>query len=191
MEDHQVKVMLVGSSGVGKTSLISAYFDNPFEKDLTTTVAPASCTSMVNLPNNITVSMHIWDTAGQEQFQSISLMFYRESNVALVCWDWRQDGQLDMWISQVKSEAPECAIFLVVTKADLLTKEELEKIEQSRSELLQKHEAKHLFITSSLENRNIKEVFDKAATYYQNDKSMETMNLALTPEPQKRSSTCC
>ena len=191
MAELQVKIILVGSSGVGKTSLVSAYFDNPFENELTTTVAPASCNATVTLPNNVNVNMSIWDTAGQEKFQSISIMFYRDANVAFVCWDWKQDGQLDQWISQVRGESPDCHIFLVVTKSDLLSDDDIKNIQNSTQQLLEKYDAKHLFITSSLKNTNVKELFDKAATYYQKDETELLMDLALTNNQPVEKSGCC
>ena len=191
MSDLQVKVILVGSSGVGKTSLVSAYFDNPFETDLTPTVAPSTCTATVTLPNNDQVTLSIWDTAGQEKFQSISLMFYRDSNVAFVCWDWKNDGQLDQWISQVKGESPKAAIFLVVTKSDLLSDDDIKEIKNSSSELIEKYGAKHLFITSSLKNENVKELFEKAAVYNQRDANENLMKLALANDKPVEQKSCC
>jgi Ras-related protein Rab-7A len=86
-EPRPIKVILVGSSGVGKTSLINNYFDQPHETDTSPTVAPALVATTISIPSGQPVDLHIWDTAGQERFQSIGGMFYRESDVALVCFD--------------------------------------------------------------------------------------------------------
>ena len=66
-----LKIILVGSSGVGKTSLVNAYFSQPFEGQTQPTVAPAFCGNTVTLSNGKSIYLHIWDTAGQERFQSI------------------------------------------------------------------------------------------------------------------------
>jgi small GTP-binding protein len=71
-----VKIILVGSSGVGKTCLSASYQKQNFNKNTAPTVAPASSCRVVIL--------QIWDTAGQERYASISQLFFRDSNVAFV-----------------------------------------------------------------------------------------------------------
>ena len=188
-----MKAVLVGTYQVGKTSLVSAYFDNPFEYYQPTTVAPASCTATFNLPDDVTVNMQIWDTAGQERFQSISMMFYRESDVAFVCWDFNKNQNLEKWINQVKGEAPECKIILVITKSDLLSKEQLEEIEKEKSNIIKQYEAENLFVTSSLKNKNVKELFEYASKFAGDDVASEDdiMEKALEPSFISQTLSCC
>ena len=75
-EDNTIstlKIILVGST-VGKSSLVNAYFHNPFESQTQPTVAPTFCGDTVTLSNGKSIDLHIWDTAGQERFQSIGQM---------------------------------------------------------------------------------------------------------------------
>jgi small GTP-binding protein len=87
-ERRPIKVILVGSSAVGKTSLINAYFDQAQDLETSPTVAPAFVATSIKLSSDQLVELHIWDTAGQERFQSIGGMFYRDSDIAFVCSDF-------------------------------------------------------------------------------------------------------
>jgi GTPase SAR1 family protein len=101
-----IKVVLAGPSGVGKTSLIDAYFGQLHGRDISPTVPPEFVATGVKLEGNRTVDLHIWNTAGQERFQSVSAMFYRNSDVAFVCFDTSVDCTVHHWVERVRSHAP-------------------------------------------------------------------------------------
>jgi small GTP-binding protein len=124
LEQYSLKVILVGGTGVGKTNLMNAYFRHPLNPQTLPTVAPSSCTATIRVAE-FQVELQIWDTAGQERFQSISRMFYREANIAFVCFDFARIDTVDSWVESVRMEAPDCAIFLVTTKSDLLSPDEM------------------------------------------------------------------
>lgn len=158
-----LKVILVGSSGVGKTSLINAFFDQPSDTETQPTVAPAFCSATVTLADSSQVELHIWDTAGQERFQSIGGMFYRDSDIAFVCFDKTAKDSIGDWIEKVKKQVSDCIIFLVVTKSDLLSEAEIADLEREKPVLLESNGAKHFFITSAQGGDHVKELFTQAA----------------------------
>jgi small GTP-binding protein len=158
-----LKLILVGSSGVGKTSLVSSFFKQKFENQVVSTVAPAFCTASIEIDSHTTVDLQIWDTAGQEQYQSISQMFYRESHIALVCFDTSEVQSVERWVSRVREHAPDAKVFLVTTKSDLFMDKETEEAAVREGEQLAgKMRAKH-FVTSALAGKNVSEVFESAA----------------------------
>lgn len=157
-----LKVILVGSSGVGKTSLINAFFDQPFDSDPQPTVAPAFCCSTVQLPSGAKVDLHIWDTAGQEKFQSIGSMFYRDSDVAFVCFDTDTVGTIPNWISKVRAQVPDCAIFLVMTKEDLLPLSEKDRLLSDSRQLIEENGAEGFFFTSAATGNGVANLFAAA-----------------------------
>ena len=163
--DYSIKVILVGSSGVGKTSLVSSFFDNPFENQDLPTVAPASCSAVVEV-NDKKIELQIWDTAGQERFQAISQMFYRESHVAFVCFDPKQPEPVESWISRVRGEVPECIIYLVATKSDVLSQEEIKDLNQKGNEMLSQFQAKNFLMTSAKTGSGVRDLFESAAQCY-------------------------
>lgn len=189
-----LKVILVGSSGVGKTSLVSAFFENPFENQDLPTVAPASCTATVKLDGNVSVCLQIWDTAGQERFQSISQMFYRDSHVAFVCYDKDREDTVEQWVERVRTQVPQCNIILVTTKADLLSQEEQTSAAERGAALMKTLNCKLHLLTSASTGLGVKELFTHAAQFYTkiNPSNTETVKIdEKKSNNQKEKNGCC
>ncbi|KAH0795629.1 small GTP-binding protein [Histomonas meleagridis] len=187
-----LKVILVGNSGVGKTSLVSAFFENPFETQSLPTIAPASCSAIIPLDNNVSVELQIWDTAGQERFQSISHMFYRDSHIAFVCFDKESVDSVEIWIGRVRAEVPECAIFLVTTKSDLLVDTERTELEEKGAEMIKRFGAKLHAFTSSSKGTGIKELFRSAAQFVNQIyvSNQPTTEIDLTTKQETKKCNC-
>jgi signal recognition particle receptor subunit beta len=75
----EAKIVVLGSQGVGKTSLVHRYVKNAFTPPTTTSTIGASFLTkrVVDIDSSTTVRLQIWDTAGQERFRSISKLYYR------------------------------------------------------------------------------------------------------------------
>jgi small GTP-binding protein len=157
------KLILVGPSGVGKTSLVSAFFKQKFESQVVPTVAPAFFTSSIEIDPHTTVDLQLWDTAGQEQYQSISEMVYRESHIAFVCYDQPEIQSVEQWVNRVREHAPAAKIYLVTTKSDLFPDKATEDlVKQEGEQMAVRLHAKHV-ITSALLGNNVSELFEGAA----------------------------
>lgn len=79
-----LKLLLLGGSGVGKTSLINRFSDNKFVDSLPATVGVDFTLKTVVSKGRVT-SLHVWDTAGQERFRSLTPASYRSvRGIALV-----------------------------------------------------------------------------------------------------------
>jgi small GTP-binding protein len=174
MRKVSLKVICVGSSGVGKTSLIGSYFSEDFDGKMLPTVAASSTNTVVAL-EHVEVDLQIWDTAGQERFQSISKMFYRDADVAFVCYDSVTFDTIDSWTNCVRAESPDCVIFLVTTKRDLL--DDAEVGEAMRVGALKREAigAKLHALTSAVTGNGVRELFTLAA------KCAETISQAAEP----------
>jgi small GTP-binding protein len=83
---EKCRLVFLGSSGVGKTSLIKRYTLNEFDKDYSATVGIDFVTKPVQVRNR-TVTLQIWDTAGQERFRSLVPSYIRESAMAVIVYD--------------------------------------------------------------------------------------------------------
>ena len=158
-----IKIILVGSSGVGKTSLINSFFDQPDPNQTVPTVAPAFCSTQIKLENGQKVELHVWDTAGQERFQSIGQMFYRDSDIAFVCFDKSSENTIPDWIQKVHDQVSTCKIFLVLTKSDLYDEEEKLKKKLEIEEFKKLYNANNYFLTSSTSGEGVKNLFKEAA----------------------------
>jgi Ras-related protein Rab-6A len=80
------KVVFLGASGVGKTSLINRYILNDFDKDYSATVGIDFFTKPIQVRDR-TVNLQIWDTAGQERFRSLIPFYIRDSSMAVIVYD--------------------------------------------------------------------------------------------------------
>jgi small GTP-binding protein len=113
------KVIVVGASGVGKTSLVDRLIDKTFSGTVPPTVGAAY--RPYTLPAGIT--LNIWDTAGQERYRSVARPYYRASAGALLVFavdDASSFNQLDEWLREIQDvTGPNIPILLVGNKTDL------------------------------------------------------------------------
>mmetsp|Transcript_8842 Transcript_8842/g.19836 ORF Transcript_8842/g.19836 Transcript_8842/m.19836 type:complete len:264 (+) Transcript_8842:147-938(+) len=102
---HMLKIVILGDSGVGKTSLMNRYHSKKFSGQYKATIGADFLSKQVSITDPQTgsirnVTLQIWDTAGQERFQSLGVAFYRGADaVALVydVGDGRSFDHLDNW----------------------------------------------------------------------------------------------
>ena len=107
---------------MGKTCLVDRYLHGRFDGTSRPTVGAAFGAKTVHR-NSTVITVGIWDTAGQERFESISKLYYRGAKAALVCFDLTNKAsfsKVKFWVEELKAYAPECLIFLVGTKVDLV-----------------------------------------------------------------------
>ena len=84
--EYIFKIILIGSSGVGKSSLIQRYTQKTFEDVYDCTIGVDFFTKTIDV-NGKTVKLQIWDTAGTEKYRSITSSYYRGSHCALIVFD--------------------------------------------------------------------------------------------------------
>lgn len=120
----QFKLVLLGESAVGKSSVVHRFVKNTFDNMRESTIGAAFLTQSVTLPEiDATVKFEIWDTAGQERYKSLAPMYYRNAHAALCVYDITNSSSFQKaqnWIKELKKQAPEgIVICLVGNKADL------------------------------------------------------------------------
>lgn len=81
-----VKLVIIGDSGVGKTSLIQMFEHNKFNQSFKPTIGADFSNKEITLDDRI-VTLQIWDTAGQERFQSLGSAFYRGADCCVLVYD--------------------------------------------------------------------------------------------------------
>ncbi|KAK6617358.1 Ras- protein Rab-7 [Polyplax serrata] len=81
-----LKVIILGDSGVGKTSIMNQYVNNKFSNQYKATIGADFLTRDVDVGDR-RVTMQIWDTAGQERFQSLGVAFYRGADCCVLVFD--------------------------------------------------------------------------------------------------------
>ncbi|KAK7061432.1 P-loop containing nucleoside triphosphate hydrolase protein [Favolaschia claudopus] len=117
------KIVIMGNSGVGKTSLLQRYTLNKFDPKNTTSTSGAFFVTKKIYVNGLKVRLQLWDTAGQERFRSMAPMYYRGANAALLLYDITNASTFDDirgWLEELKKNCePELLIYIVGSKADL------------------------------------------------------------------------
>ena len=81
------KIVLIGEAGVGKTSIISQFIEQIFQEDLQASTGGTFSSKSLILDNGKTIKLDIWDTAGQEKYRSLTNLFYKDSNAAILAYD--------------------------------------------------------------------------------------------------------
>ena len=136
-EVESFKVVLVGESGVGKTSIITQFIDQTFQEDQQSTTGGTFSTKSVLCDNGKTLKFEIWDTAGQERYRALTKMFYKDANAAVLVYDiTRKDSFEEIqnyWSNQIKESSPPGIILAVAAnKSDLIDNEAVDE-EQARN----------------------------------------------------------
>jgi len=102
-----LKVIILGDSGVGKTSLMNQYVNRKFSNQYKATIGADFLTKEVMVDDRL-VTMQIWDTAGQERFQSLGVAFYRGADCCVLVFDVnvaKTFENLDSWRSEFLIQA--------------------------------------------------------------------------------------
>lgn len=84
-----VKLVILGDSGVGKTTLIHRYVDSEFRADFKATIGADFNSKQITVNEDV-VDLHIWDTAGEERFHSVGATFYRGTDACVLVYDVTQ-----------------------------------------------------------------------------------------------------
>ena len=106
----QCKIVLIGESGVGKTSIINRYISDTFSPVLTATPGASFATKTVFLKEyNQSIKFEIWDTAGQEKYRALAKVFYKNAAVCILVYDITNKKSFDelknYWVNEIKSNA--------------------------------------------------------------------------------------
>jgi len=120
---YQFKLVLLGESAVGKSSLVMRFVKDHFDEYRESTIGAAFLAQTIVLDDNTTVKFEIWDTAGQERYKSLAPMYYRNANCAVVVYDITQVASLEKaksWVNELQRQAdPNIVIALAGNKSDL------------------------------------------------------------------------
>lgn len=117
-----IKCLLIGSSGVGKSSILERYTSNNFNEYFISTIGVDYRFKNMEI-DNYNVKLQIWDTASQERFRCITSNYYRNSHIIIVCFDVtdvQSFNDLEYWISDCQKNLTETVIMVICgTKIDL------------------------------------------------------------------------
>ena len=153
------KILLLGDSAVGKTSLLSKYVDNTFQEQHIATIGVEYKDKFI-IRNDFNIRLQIWDTAGQERFHSISKNLYRGTNGVFFVYDITREetfNNLKNWIREFQEVEGDIKGVILGNKCDM----EEERVIQEKQliSFSEKFQMPYLE-TSAKDNINVKEGFE-------------------------------
>ena len=106
------KVVLIGESGVGKTSIISRYISNTFKSQLMSTPGANFVTKNVIMEDeNKSIKLEIWATAGQERDRALAKVFYKNEDVCALVYDITRRSSFEelknYWVKEIQENTPQ------------------------------------------------------------------------------------
>ena len=175
--DYLLKVIIIGDSCVGKSNIFSVYRDGTFSEKLQPSIGVEFLAKNIKI-NNIIFRLQIWDTAGQENFVSMTKVYYRNSSVAFIVHDITEKESfhhIEFWLNELKKEAPESILLVLIgNKNDMNDRRQI-NYEQGK-EFADKH--KMLFYEVSAKNKiNIDKIFQESTEYIYNNIEKGIYNL--------------
>ena len=116
-------MVLLGDSGVGKSSIAQRYCKNTFEDNYYVTIGGAYMQQTVNIEGTL-VKLHIWDTGGSDRFRSLVSMYYRDAIAAIICYDLTNEKtfeSVNYWTNEMadKNNMEKYVLALAGNKCDV------------------------------------------------------------------------
>ncbi|KAI5172873.1 Ras-related protein Rab-1A [Nematocida sp. LUAm3] len=177
-ECMQLKLLIIGESGVGKTSILQRFIENTFQRGFTSTIGIDFRSKKIEVDGE-EVELQLWDTAGQERFFSITKSYYRGSDGIFLTFDISSMSSFhstEKWVSAIQGKVEEnVPIFLLANKKDLVDELYMEKLGTiQKIKMLSSDLHVPWYVTSAQSGENIEEIFtDMARTIIKKKKAMQ------------------
>ncbi|CAN9511886.1 unnamed protein product [Ophioblennius macclurei] len=156
---RELKVCLLGDTGVGKSSIVWRFVEDSFDPNINPTIGASFMTKTVQYQNELHKFL-IWDTAGQERFRALAPMYYRGSAAAIIVYDITKEDSfqtLKNWVKELRQHGPPNIVVAIAgNKCDLSDAREVpEKDAKDYADSIHA-----IFVETSAKNAiNINEVF--------------------------------
>ncbi|XP_018496327.1 ras-related protein Rab-35 [Galendromus occidentalis] len=198
--DHLFKLLIIGDSGVGKSSLLLRFADNTFSGNYITTIGVDFKIRTIEVDGE-RVKLQIWDTAGQERFRTITSTYYRGTHGVIVVYDVTNGesfANVKRWLHEIDQNCDVVNRILVGNKNDdpqrkvVLTEDAQAFADRMNIEL---------FETSAKDNFNVEEMFNAVTRMVLKTKKEELRDNLMTSKNDnvrlrknqkgKKGSKCC
>jgi len=160
-----MKVVLLGQSCVGKSSLVLRFVQERFFPNTEGTIGAAFLTKSIFLDEQSQVKFEIWDTAGQERYHSLAPMYYRGAQAAIVAFDITSRDSYDkakVWVNELhEKSSSDQLVALVGNKLDL---RDSRAIDNEEAEKYASEKSLFYFETSAKDGTNVDNLFLTLAT---------------------------
>lgn len=176
LADYKLQLIIIGDSGCGKTSFMDRYCDGQYRVSYNATVGIDFKVKTIISANQKRVKLQIWDTAGQEKFNSITTAYYRNARGVVIMYDVTREQTFEnvrKWLALVSQFGRgDVEIAIVGNKCDVTEMAESQSdsasstlnrraITKERGEQLATENGCHFFECSAKEDINVAEVFTR------------------------------
>ena len=187
---YTYKLVLLGDSSVGKTSIATQFVNNAFSEFQDSTIGAAFLSKLLVVKGN-RINFEIWDTAGQERYHSLAPMYYRNAKVILIVYDITSMASFEgakKWLTEIRlSMAPDTHIIFIGNKIDR-EKNRMVKFEEVDRYCYQ-NGLEH-YETCAKNKENIDNIFKTIASNLEIDKKyIKRSNFVI--EKPKKYNYCC
>ena len=194
----ELKVILLGDVGVGKTNIISRYLSGEFNPSLNPTVGSSYGEKRIK-KEGITYLLKVWDTVGQEKYNSITKLFVQGSHIIILVYsidNLHSFQKLDFWHNFIKNTLKDDTYILAVigNKRDLYENELVSEDEGKK--YAEKMNANYALLSAKTDRQNIINFFDILLNEYINKFGKNTIDLSISLERKSERNTinkkrCC
>ena len=166
-KEFEVKICLLGDVSVGKTSIASRFCKNVFSENYINTIGGAYQQQNIVLNNGTKMKLHIWDTSGQDRFRSMTNLYYRDAQVAILTYDVTNEASLeslDYWLKELNDKVDQDNMLLCLAgnKNDVDPNEK--KVPTAKGKEYAETHNMVFFETSAKTGSGVKELFQAIAT---------------------------
>ena len=176
---------------IGKSSIVLRECKDEYKEFQENTIGAAFLTKQLVVGSDI-VKLEIWDTAGQERYHSLTPMYYRGSNAAVIVFDITSEAtfnQAKKWVDELKQARNEAMIFIVGNKVDL---DSTRTVQKQLVEEYCKTNNFNYFETSAKDNIGIHELFDAIAKQLPRTGAAEDdENVSVGDDIKTEKKSCC
>ena len=160
----EIKVILLGDTGVGKTSIINRYINNKFDPDNDNTLSSSFSTKEV-IKNDVLYRLNLWDTIGQEKYNAITNILIKGSNIVILVYSvdsFSSFENIDFWYNSVKDILQEDKYILAIVgnKSDLIKEDEAVVSEEEARNYAKGKDAFFKLISAKEDQDGIKSLLD-------------------------------
>lgn len=166
-KEYEVKICLLGDVAVGKTSIASRFCKNIFNENYVNTIGGAYQQQNIMLEDNVKMKLHVWDTSGDERFKSMTNLYYRDAQVAILTYDvsnMQSFEGLGYWLKELsdKVNKDNMLLFLVGNKCDVDSN--MKQVPASKAKEYAEKNNMFFYETSAKTGTGVKELFKTIAS---------------------------
>ena len=165
-KEFEIKICLLGDVNVGKTSIASRFCKNSFNDNYINTIGGAYQQQNITLNNGVKIKLHIWDTSGQDRFRSMTNLYYRDAQVAILTYDVTKEQTLESlnyWLNELndKVEIDNMVLCLAGNKNDVDASKKT--VPTSKGKAFAEEHNMIFYETSAKTGAGVKELFQAIA----------------------------